>query len=245
MTIVKELNSLSEKVTGKNAKAFTDAQAVKFIADNYEGGGSEPYVLPVASAETLGGIKVGNNLSITEEGVLSAGASEKNTGLKIIDLANYQYGEVYLEGLTKGIYIITEDGYMKNSFKVKLSSTDTTRHEIRIDNPVLYIPIDVTSDLAVDSVVAYYFEYLDTGTPSRTRFQKSSSNVDAGHLKKTGSTGGTSLVTASSDQTITGKKTFYAIPEIKNTLTPTTDYQLVNKKYVDDAIAAALGQNNN
>lgn len=36
------------------------------------GGGGEPYVLPIASAETLGGIKVGSNLSIdSETGALS------------------------------------------------------------------------------------------------------------------------------------------------------------------------------
>jgi len=50
MTIVKELNNLSEKVTGKNAKAYTDAQAVKFIADNYEGGGAKtPIVLDLTT----------------------------------------------------------------------------------------------------------------------------------------------------------------------------------------------------
>lgn len=38
------------------------------------GGGGTPYVLPVASAETLGGVKVGSNLSINESGVLSAPA---------------------------------------------------------------------------------------------------------------------------------------------------------------------------
>lgn len=38
------------------------------------GGGGEPYLLPVASADTLGGVKVGNNLSIDESGVLSAPA---------------------------------------------------------------------------------------------------------------------------------------------------------------------------
>lgn len=40
------------------------------------GGGGSPYVLPIASAETLGGVKVGDNLSIDENGVLSATASE-------------------------------------------------------------------------------------------------------------------------------------------------------------------------
>ena len=35
----------------------------------------EPYTLPTASADTLGGIKVGNNLAISEDGTLSASAS--------------------------------------------------------------------------------------------------------------------------------------------------------------------------
>lgn len=58
-----------------------------------EGGGG--YVLPVATDEVLGGVKIGAGLSITEEGVLSANVtpytppaystSEVNTGVKWID----------------------------------------------------------------------------------------------------------------------------------------------------------------
>lgn len=46
-----------------------------------KGGGGGGYVLPVASAETLGGVKVGDNLSIDENGVLSAegGGSSMHT----------------------------------------------------------------------------------------------------------------------------------------------------------------------
>lgn len=39
------------------------------------GGGSGSYELPIASAETLGGIKIGENLTITEDGTLNAEAS--------------------------------------------------------------------------------------------------------------------------------------------------------------------------
>ena len=38
----------------------------------FEGGGGSDYTLPIAGAETLGGIKVGSGLSITAQGVLSA-----------------------------------------------------------------------------------------------------------------------------------------------------------------------------
>lgn len=45
-------------------------------------------------------------------------------------------------------------------------------------------------------------------------------------------------VTTNSTQTISGKKTFTTLPE--TSVTPTTDNQMVNKKYVDTAIANAI-----
>lgn len=41
---------------------------------------SNPYTLPIASSTTLGGIKVGNNLTITEDGVLNASGGGGGTG---------------------------------------------------------------------------------------------------------------------------------------------------------------------
>lgn len=46
------------------------------------------------------------------------------------------------------------------------------------------------------------------------------------------------LMTTDTDQTISGIKTFSKAP--KTSITPTMDTQLTNKKYVDDAIAAAI-----
>ena len=42
------------------------------VVEGLEGGGGSGYTLPAATANTLGGIKVGSGLSITAEGVLSA-----------------------------------------------------------------------------------------------------------------------------------------------------------------------------
>ena len=42
---------------------------------NASSGGESSYTLPIASTETLGGIKIGENLSITEDGTLNAEAS--------------------------------------------------------------------------------------------------------------------------------------------------------------------------
>lgn len=55
------------------ARAVTeDTGALRVVNFKKAAGGGGGYVLPVASASTLGGIKVGNNLSIDASGVLSA-----------------------------------------------------------------------------------------------------------------------------------------------------------------------------
>lgn len=62
-------------------------------------GGGGSYVLPTASADTLGGVKVGNNLSINENGALSAPAPLiKGDYIKIsqnvISVDKNKYGDV-------------------------------------------------------------------------------------------------------------------------------------------------------
>lgn len=56
------------QVLTKNSNADGDA------------GWKEPYtyVLPAATAETLGGVKIGNGISIAEDGTISSGGSSKN-----------------------------------------------------------------------------------------------------------------------------------------------------------------------
>ena len=70
------------KITGSvNVKAITKRGlttdlVARAMAANASGGGS--YTLPVASASTLGGIKVGENLTIEEDGTLSGSADMSN-----------------------------------------------------------------------------------------------------------------------------------------------------------------------
>ena len=55
------------------ARAVTEsAGALRVVNFKKAAGGGGSYVLPVASSSTLGGVKVGSNLSIDESGVLSA-----------------------------------------------------------------------------------------------------------------------------------------------------------------------------
>ena len=80
-----------------------------------EAGGS--YELPVASAETLGGIKVGDGLSITEAGVLSASGGQTSAFTELTS-ADYNYPadnptEFALWLLPNGLYHIADDSATK------------------------------------------------------------------------------------------------------------------------------------
>lgn len=84
------------------------------------GGGGGGYVLPTASANTLGGVKVGENLSIDANGVLSA---EGGGGAAIVELttadynypaANPQYVALWL--LPEGLYHIEDTNNVQAKF---------------------------------------------------------------------------------------------------------------------------------
>lgn len=73
-----ELNALEAKNTAINkaAEAQKSAEDAEYWAKQAEsGGGGGITEIPIATADTLGGIKVGEGLEITEDGVLSALAS--------------------------------------------------------------------------------------------------------------------------------------------------------------------------
>ena len=61
-------------ISGGALDLFAKSLSVIEIKKEGQGGGGavNPYVLPVASGTTLGGIKVGSNLNITNDGTLSA-----------------------------------------------------------------------------------------------------------------------------------------------------------------------------
>ena len=65
-----------------------------------------PYTLPIASTETLGGVKIGNNITISEDGKISAPAPTPGYNLPVA--SNEVLGGIKIgEGLN-----ITEDGIL-------------------------------------------------------------------------------------------------------------------------------------
>lgn len=97
-----------------------------------EGGG---YELPVASDDTLGGVKVGDGLSINENGVLSNSqtpytppdysTSEVDTGVKWIDGKNI-FRKVYNNvELTNNVDVLVEDGFASTKNVIDMHSIFT------------------------------------------------------------------------------------------------------------------------
>lgn len=142
-------------------------------------GGS--YTLPAATADTLGGIKVGDGLSITEEGVLSAGGTSTS--------------------YTISFWAQSGGGYMPFSdFLTAYSSTDYTKNvsfnaslqklhlKLNFDNLIIESDIDLTSHVISDiggtlipCASGFISFFDDTNTERGIRVV----------LKSTGSSGGT------------------------------------------------------
>ena len=62
---------------------------IEEIQDNIQEIEDNPYVLPIASADTLGGIRVGANLSISNEGVLSSTGGGGSSTITFKGTANF------------------------------------------------------------------------------------------------------------------------------------------------------------
>lgn len=98
------------------------------------GGGS--YVLPVASSETLGGVKVGSGLSINAGGVLSANSqtvnfstNEVNTGVKWIDNKDIFVKVYHADALANNADLTIEENFGVTKTLVKVDGVITTSTE--------------------------------------------------------------------------------------------------------------------
>ncbi len=128
----------------------------KWVNANESGGGGQ-YVLPVASSEVLGGIKVGSNLSIDENGALSAPAPTPQYTLPTAS-AETLGGVKVGSGLS-----IDENGV--------LSASGGGGGGLTIGSHTFFSPIngianDVTWKVALTSVITQLEEYLSTKNSS-------------------------------------------------------------------------------
>lgn len=145
---------------------------------------------------------------------------------------------VVFDELDVGIYKFVNNYNMPlGSIRYKMSSTDTGYSTLSsIVDGLLYI-IQKPSEVA-DGVTFAYAYSLDGNSASeegiyRKTIYKSNNNLYqnvGGLISK--------IMTLDDRQTIIARKTFNILPE--TSIVPTTDNQMVNKKYVDDSIASAI-----
>lgn len=130
-----------------------------------EAGGSGE--LPIASADTLGGVKVGEGLSITEAGVLSASGGGGGAVVELTS-ADYDYPEenptsVDFSALPEGLYYTSttvnihldtgEDEFHPETFVIKLGSAGTTKFikSDPYDERLFYYPDGYSNRIIIDN----------------------------------------------------------------------------------------------
>ena len=115
-----------DKVDGKGLSTndFTDEEKSKLnnIAEN-----ANNYELPVASKDALGGVIIGNNLSIDENGVLSATGGSGGTGATEVSIGTEEPTEdsvviwVDTNELENTVSLINQTGLYNEDFQYKVN----------------------------------------------------------------------------------------------------------------------------
>ena len=109
---------------------------------------------------------------------------------------------------------------------------------VGLDEDLNFIPYSGTEYLDAATTIAEAIEELDAGVKRDAMLksvydprEQEADCFDMDNMRE----GDTNKILTNDTQTIAGVKTFVSLPESDNE--PTTDYQLVNKRYVDDAVA--------
>ena len=80
------------------------------------GSGGSSYILPIASANTLGGVKIGSGLDITEQGVLSASGGGGGGGISFTDtetkIGTYGESDLFCKKVSVSDDVFTTDDYV-------------------------------------------------------------------------------------------------------------------------------------
>ena len=203
------------------------------------------------SAQTIAGVKTFS--SIPKQNNTTAPTSDK-------EFTNKKYVDDQISGIAGGenVYVIENtssepfifDGKKKGLYIINVHTNDTSFYYRLTENSTIkvlsgyinyiYIPEDYVYDVSepnksagimnritfsngVPTTQLYYFKIIFSNNAIVENYSGNNQTIQVI---------GRYLTTQS--QIIEGVKDFWAIPTLKSNLTPTTDYQLVNKKYVDD-----------
>ena len=218
------------KITGSvNVKAITKRGlttdlVARAMAANSAGGGS--YTLPIASASTLGGIKVGENLTIDENGVLSAGGGEPE--MYVLEFSG-DYNPSYQYNAT-------------DNDKIRIAELITTLKEdasvpiyVKFKNGygLLFTPL---LDIQPGQQTNYFYQCIRYNNTNIRTLWLCSLNIYGTWENDIFTVSMCFVSTDTNGFLSTG--TQYGINDGFN---PTLDQHPATKKYVDDAVASAGG----
>lgn len=205
----------------------------QFVNKKYVDGNK--YELPIASTDTLGGIKIGENLSIDENGVVSASGCD-------IPVYNFKMTSEYRKATSTVTYV-----YMSSSDKTTLQNIIQDAYDKGLETFALFVNQRVgtytgTNEMHQDYLLTIVNGKLIKNKPSSlllVGYSQGNSTFTDVYLSKLS----ISLPLSWNEDSCTVGTTTYINVELRplssdNTImyVPTSDYNPATKKYVDDQV---------
>ena len=222
--------------------------------------------LPVASADTLGGIKIGENLSIDENGVVSASGGNdieirtinipisiksiiSSAGGRYINVEDEEWiketnkilNEIYQNQSTKKYLILFKDIDGIHGFKSFTNIPAYNSSGEKSFSVTLLFDCEYGNFQSIDNLKRYFFQF---DLYFYTNIENNIVDIDQTKLTKDYN------LTIVPQTTVLGKGDGYKAIYLTNgaplgiynqlSYTPTSDYNPATKKYVDDAITTAI-----
>ena len=156
-------------------------------------------------------------------------ASSSSDAITFVDTSPF-----YLSGHKKGIYYLTAQ-----PTNVYYDDTYNAAHSISPFDGLLYLLKDVDDTIQDKETFGVYLSYVSGWEEVRLLIRDTSGSFANVGYRTNSTLNSVHIATADTNQTISGLKTFSTLPE--TSIAPTTNNQLANKKYVDDAVAGAGG----
>lgn len=199
--------------------------------------------LPIASADTLGGIKIGENLSIDENGVVSASGGD----VPVYFIENESGGNGYLinysglVGKTSECTEILNDVATKGSSSFIISCYSTSSTSGRSAPGILYQAYKFTLSKSGGFIKLGGFFYGRSPTsPYRPQFNVHNVQILYSYNSSNNKYNCTEVKSLGNDKITVPLDSDVLMKTNTTSYTPTSDYNPATKKYVDDAIITAI-----
>ena len=217
-------------ITPYTPKSDYNPATKKYVDDN-------KYSLPIASSDTLGGIKIGENLSIDENGVVSASGIKGLYTIGILNLGGGSPFDLTDEEKIQFNNIITDASSKNHSSVGIFAYADSGDMQPSTISNYMHCCLLYTVSSIKNTSTSFKFAgcYPTFGSIAQVKML----NITISGSWSNGVFTGTSYMCTWSDANLVTKTDVLVK---KNTLsyTPTGDYNPATKKYVDDTITTAI-----